>query len=131
MEAMTPWLLLIIAALIVACVSLYFHLRQAESQSRGEQSIITDELREAEAALTSVLEKIQRMDRELAAREKALAEPVVASVHAAPSALAMEAPCAVEQSSSEPGGSSHPTEACAELPGTRPALTPGPSPKNC
>src|SRR5436309_15048325 len=82
MEAMTPWLLLIIAALIVACVSLYFHLRQVESQSRGEQSIITDDLREAEAALTSALEKIQRMDRELAARERALVDPGVVSAQA-------------------------------------------------
>jgi hypothetical protein len=89
MEAMTPWLLLIIAALIVACVSLYFHLRQVESQSRGEQSIITDELREAEAALTSALEKIHRIDRELGAREKTLADPMPA---AAPSESRMRVP---------------------------------------
>src|SRR5690349_21349572 len=88
MEAMAPWLLLLIAALTVACVSLYFHLRQVESQSRGEQSIITDELREAEAALTSALEKIQRMDRELAARERALADAPAASVERDRTAMA-------------------------------------------
>jgi hypothetical protein len=71
-ESMGPWLLLVIAALIVACVSLYFHARQVESQARGEQSVITDELRDAEAALMSALEKLQRMDSALAAREQAL-----------------------------------------------------------
>jgi hypothetical protein len=55
---MTPWLLLIIAALIVGCVSLYFQVRQGESQSLGRQSLMTDELREAEAALLSALEKV-------------------------------------------------------------------------
>ena len=73
---MTPWLLLIIAALIVACVSLYFHLKQVESQARGEQSVITDELRDAEAGLMSALEKIQRMDSALAARERLLSAVV-------------------------------------------------------
>src|SRR5438445_11264800 len=92
MEAMTPWLLLIIAALIVACVSLYFYLRQVESQSRGEQSIITDELREAEAALTSALEKIHRIDRELGTREKALVDPMSASTQPEPRTPAAEPP---------------------------------------
>src|SRR5690348_4967463 len=70
---MTPWLLLIIAALIVGCVSLYFQLRQVESQSRGQQSVIADELREAEAALLSALEKLRQMDTVLVVRERNLA----------------------------------------------------------
>jgi hypothetical protein len=70
---MTPWLLLIIAALIVGCVSLYFQVRQGESQSLGRQSLMTDELREAEAALLSALEKVRQMDTVLAVRERNLA----------------------------------------------------------
>jgi hypothetical protein len=75
MEAMAPWLLLIIAALIVACVSFYYQIKQVESQARGEQSVIADELRDAEEALLSALDKIQRMDRVLSARERALTPP--------------------------------------------------------
>lgn len=73
MDAMTPWLLLIIAALIVGCMSLYFQLRQVESQSLGRQSVIADELGDAEAALLSALEKLRQMDTVLAVRERHLA----------------------------------------------------------
>ena len=73
MDAMTPWLLLIIAALIVGCVSLYFQLRQVESQSLSRQSVIADELRDAEGALLSALEKLRQMDTVLAVRERNLA----------------------------------------------------------
>jgi len=65
---MTPWLLLIIAALIVGCVSLYFRLQQVESHSLGRQAVVADELREAEAALLSALEKVRQMDAVLANR---------------------------------------------------------------
>jgi hypothetical protein len=74
METIAPWLLLLMAALIVACVSLFFQLRQVESQSRGRELILSDELRDAEAALLSALEKVRKMDSSLAARERDLAE---------------------------------------------------------
>src|SRR5947207_455320 len=73
METIAPWLLLLMAALIVACVSLFFQLRQVESQSRGRELILSDELRDAEAALLSALEKVRKMDTSLAAREHELA----------------------------------------------------------
>ena len=74
MEAMAPWLLVIIAALIAVCVSLYFQVRQVQSEGRGTQSFIADELRDAEAALLMALERIQRMDRVLTIREKAICD---------------------------------------------------------
>jgi hypothetical protein len=73
MEAMGPWLLMIIAALIALCVALYYQARQVQSEAGGAQRFIADELRDAEAALVAALDRIQRMDSVLSAREKALA----------------------------------------------------------
>lgn len=74
---MTPWLLLIIAALIVVSVSLYSHARQAESQTLGRQLLVADELKEAEAALRSAVEKLRQMDTVLAVREQTLAREAI------------------------------------------------------
>jgi hypothetical protein len=72
MEPMVPWLLLVISGLIVTCALMYSQMRQVETTSRGRQSIIADELRDAEEALLSALERVRRMDQELAARESRL-----------------------------------------------------------
>ncbi len=72
MEPIIPWLLLVIAALIVVCAALYFHLRQVESASLGHQSLVVDEAREAEQALLAVLGRAQRLEGEMAAREERL-----------------------------------------------------------
>ena len=72
METMVPWLLLVIAGLIVACAVMHSRLRETESATRGQQSVIADELREAEAALVSALDRLRRMDQELSARESNL-----------------------------------------------------------
>lgn len=74
MDPTTPWLLLVIAVLLVGCVSFYHQLRQVESQSRGHQSVIADELRDAEAALLSALEKLQKIDTNLSTRERQLSD---------------------------------------------------------
>jgi hypothetical protein len=89
MEAMAPWLLMIIAALIAVCVALYYQARQIQSEAGGTQRFIADELRDAESGLVSALERIQRMDSVLSAREKALAaagreEPSAAPVSSSP-----------------------------------------------
>jgi hypothetical protein len=96
LDAMTPWLLLIIAALIVVSVSLYSHARQVESHTLGRQLLVADELREAEAALHAALEKLRQMDTMLAVRERTLASDgwrPIADGQCAPSpptALAMD-----------------------------------------
>jgi hypothetical protein len=89
MEAMGPWLLMIIAALIALCVALYYQARQVQSEAGGAQRFIADELRDAEAGLVAALERIQRMDGVLSAREKAIAAagrgaPVAESMPATP-----------------------------------------------
>jgi hypothetical protein len=72
MESMVPWLLLVIAGLIVLCAVMHSRMRETESATRGQQSVITDELRDAEAALVSALERLRRMDQELSERERDL-----------------------------------------------------------
>jgi hypothetical protein len=74
MEPMVPWLLLVIAGLIVACAVMHSRLRETESATRGQQSVITDELRDAEAALVSALDRLRRMDQALSARESGLSQ---------------------------------------------------------
>jgi len=69
------WLLVIITGLTVGCVVLYCRLRQMESVDRARQSLFADELRDAEAALLSALERVEAMDRRLASRERQAAEP--------------------------------------------------------
>lgn len=69
---MAPWLLLIIAALIVVSVSLYSHARQVETHALGRQLLVAEELRDAEAALHAALEKLRQMDTVLAIREHTL-----------------------------------------------------------
>jgi hypothetical protein len=76
---MTPWLLLIIAALIVVSVSLYSYARQVESQTLGQQLVVADELREAEAALLAALDKVRQMETALAVRERNLARDEVST----------------------------------------------------
>ena len=90
MEPMVPWLLLVIAGLIVACVLLHSQLRQVESTARGRQSLIADELRDAEAGLLSALERVRHMDQELGAREDRLVS--LPFWPAAPPSVALAAP---------------------------------------
>jgi hypothetical protein len=74
MDSMVPWLLLVIAGMIVLCTVMHSRLRETESATRGQQSFIADELRDAEAALVSALERLRRMDQELSDRESALSQ---------------------------------------------------------
>lgn len=71
---MVPWLLLVIAGLIVACAVMHSRLRETESATRGQQSVIADELRDAEATLVSALDRLRRMDQELSERESGIAQ---------------------------------------------------------
>lgn len=47
MEALAPWLLTAVAALLLASVVLYYHLRQVESAAEGRHSLFNDTLRDA------------------------------------------------------------------------------------
>jgi hypothetical protein len=60
MDALTPWLILIIAVLLLFWLSTYCRLRQLESELRNRESIHTEELQEAEAALRAALEHAPR-----------------------------------------------------------------------
>lgn len=73
MDAMTPWLLLIIAVLIVVSATFYYQLRQVESESLNRQSLVADELREAEAAFLAALDKLRALADDLEARRQYLA----------------------------------------------------------
>lgn len=74
MDAMVSWLLLVIAGLIVLCAVIHSRLGETESATRGQQSLIADELRDAEVALVSALERLRRMDQELSNRESGLSQ---------------------------------------------------------
>jgi hypothetical protein len=95
MEPIVPWLLLAIAALVVVCAALYSQVKQVESVTRGRQSLIADELREAEEALLSAIERVHHLDRDLAERERRLEAapaPPEASIRSG-EPRAQEAPC--------------------------------------
>lgn len=53
------WLLLVIAALVVACLSLYFHAQRMESDSLLQRSLAEEELRIVEQTLETTREHLQ------------------------------------------------------------------------
>lgn len=47
MEALVPWLLTAVAALLIVTVVLYYHLRCAESATEGRTAVFTETLQQA------------------------------------------------------------------------------------
>ncbi len=56
MEALVPWLLVLLSALSLACLVLYLHLRQAESMAQGRHELFNQELERAQTVLESALD---------------------------------------------------------------------------
>ena len=52
------WLLLVIAGLVLACISLYFHVQRMESDALIQQSMVEEELRLVERALQAAQEQV-------------------------------------------------------------------------
>jgi hypothetical protein len=117
MDPLVPWLLLLIAGLVVACASMHSRLREVESASNARQSIVADELKDAEVALVAALDRLRRMDQTLAERESRLCGP----------ARSMAAPAAYDASLSGSAGRSDCLEDL-DVPGggERPARAPEP-----
>lgn len=61
---LSAWLLIIIAALIVLCFSLYFNAKRLESEALAREWLALEELREAEAALRESEERFVRLQAE-------------------------------------------------------------------
>lgn len=110
MDSMVPWLLLVIAGLIVACAVMHSRLRETESATRGQQSVIADELRDAEAALVSALERLRRMDQELAERERDLSHSYQEPVPAPRDVPRPRPTAAAEELTGRPAGTVPPIE---------------------
>ena len=53
------WLLMVIAGLVVACLSLYVYAQRMESDSLMQRSLAEEELRTVEHALASAREQVQ------------------------------------------------------------------------
>jgi hypothetical protein len=82
MDALTPWLILIITALVLVSVTLYFQLKLAESESRNRDSIHADELREVEAVLQAALEQAPHLESRAAAHERPAPDPLTPTASA-------------------------------------------------
>ena len=61
---LSAWLLLIIAALIVLCFSLYYHAKRTESEALTREWLATEELRDTEAALRESQQRVQSLQSE-------------------------------------------------------------------